>query len=93
MKTLDLVGHVFNADDPRPGDVRLRIPGFEKGTPEWTDAHTGTRNLGLGSVAAIRNLTTHGLDEPSESAALEALAVLSFFARTVDDATVEHGQE
>jgi len=77
VKTLDLVGHVFSDQDPKPGDVRLRIPGYVKGTPEWTDAHTGTRDLGLGCVRAIRNLTTHGLDEPNEPVALEALPPIS----------------
>jgi hypothetical protein len=91
MKTLDLVGHVFNVDPPGPGDVRLRLPGFVRGTPEWIDAHKGARDFGLGCVAAIRNLITHSLDEPTEPVALEALGALSFFARRVDDAVVERG--
>jgi hypothetical protein len=91
MKTLDLVGHVFNVSDPGPGEVRLRIPGYSKGTPEWTDAHKGARDIGLGCVAAIRNITTHSLDEPTQQVALEALAVLSFFARRVDDAVPQWG--
>jgi hypothetical protein len=91
MRTLDLVGHVFNVDPPGPGDVRLRLPGFVKGTPEWIDAHKGARDFGLGCVAAIRNLITHSLDEPTEPVALEALGALSFFARRVDDAVVEKG--
>jgi Protein of unknown function (Hypoth_ymh) len=28
MQPLDLVGHVFSDQDPGPGDVRLRIPGY-----------------------------------------------------------------
>jgi hypothetical protein len=91
MKTLALVGHVFNVEPPAAGDVRLRLPGFVKGTPEWIDAHKGARDFGLGCVAAIRNLITHSLDEPPEPVALEALGALSFFARRVDDAVVERG--
>jgi len=33
MKTSDLLGLVFNVNEPRSGEVRLRIPGFDKGTP------------------------------------------------------------
>jgi hypothetical protein len=34
---------------------------------------------------------THGLDEPTEPVALEALAALSFMARRIDDAVREGG--
>jgi hypothetical protein len=91
MQTLDLVGHVFNITDPSPGDVRLRLPGYDKATPEWRDVHKGARDFGLGCVAAIRNLVTHGLDEPEQDTALEVLASLSLFARWVDDAEPEFG--
>jgi hypothetical protein len=91
MQPLDLIGHVFNVEDPKPGDVRLRLQGYVKATPEWRDIHKGMRDFGLGCVAAIRNLTTHGLDEPNEPVALEALAALSYLARRIDDAVVHTG--
>ncbi len=89
MQAPDLVGHVFDVKDPAPSDVRLRIPGYIKGTPEWRDVHAGTRDFGKGCAQAIRNLYTHGLDEPNEVVAFEALAALSFLARRIDDASVE----
>jgi Protein of unknown function (Hypoth_ymh) len=91
MKTLDLVGHVFDVSNPKPGDVRLRFARHTKGTPEWNDAHAGIRDFGKGCVAAIRNVFTHGLHEPEPADALEALAALSFLARRIEEAEVVKG--
>jgi hypothetical protein len=71
--------------------VRLRLPGYIPDTREWTDLYEGLRDFGRGCYRAIRNLTTHDLDEPTVPVALEALASLSFLARRIDDAVREDG--
>lgn len=87
---LDLAG-LFHISDPAQGELRLRVPGFEVGTPEWRDIHTGTMELAKGAISSIRNLATHDLDEPEEAVALEQLAVLSVLARRIDEAAIEIG--
>ena len=85
---VDLMGQAFSTRPPEPGVPRLRFVEIPEGTPEWTSAHEGAMKLGQGAAEAIRNLSTHDLTEPDEQEALEMLAVLSYVARLVDEATV-----
>lgn len=82
----DLVSQAFSTDPPQPGKARLRLPGYQEGTESWTNAHEGAKLIGMGCVKAIRNLSTHDVDQPSEQEALEGLATLSMLARWVADA-------
>lgn len=79
----------FGSDEPRAGSPRLRLPGFTKGTQDWTSAHDGAKFLGMACQKLVRNLTSHGAGELEEQAALEQLAMVSQFARLVDSAQVE----
>ena len=79
----------FATSDPTPGSPRLRLPGFSNGTDDWNSAHDGAAALGRACAMAIRNLSTHSVEQPDEQVALEALAALSLFARWADEATVE----
>ncbi len=81
----------FKLEDPLPGQPRLRLPGYDRETArdDWTNAHQGAQFLGLACVKAVRNLTTHTVNEPPEEEALEALAMLSQFSRRCHEAVVE----
>jgi hypothetical protein len=79
----------FASGDPTETSPRLRLPGYAKGTDNWKSAHDGAAALGRGCAMAIRNLSTHSVDQPDEQTALEALASLSLFARWADAASVE----
>jgi len=85
----DLVSQAFSLDPPQPGKPRLRIPGYAENTPAWNDAHDGAKFLGLACVAGVRNLSTHTTNQPEEVVALEELAMLSRFARSVEDSNLE----
>ena len=89
----DLFQEVFSAGPAQLGRPRLRfphIPTTEKHT--WTNQHEGTRNLSVGAMQLIRNITTHSLDPLDSNVAFEYLAVLSVVARQVEVGTVvEHG--
>lgn len=87
-KPQELAG-AFATGDPTPGSPRLRLPGYTKGTDDWKSAHDGAAALGRGCAMAIRNLSTHSVDQPNEQVGLEALATLSLFARWCDEATVD----
>jgi hypothetical protein len=78
----DLVSQAFSLEPPEQGKNRLRIPGYAEGSESWKNVHNGARFIGMGCVAAIRNLSTHEL-ELSEQEALEQLATLSVMARWV----------
>ena len=78
----ELFQEVFSSSHPKPGKARLRfaeIPVTEKHT--WTNQHEGSRNLPLGAMQLIRNMTTHSLDPLDPNVAFEYLAVLSVVAR------------
>ena len=84
----DLVTRAFNVADPKPGEPRLRFPGFDTGTESWTSMHEGAMSYARACMMAIRNLATHESDEPDAQVALEQLAALSVLARWIDEAEV-----
>jgi hypothetical protein len=80
----ELVGKAF--DDKAP---LLTISGFAAGTKDWTNVYQGAKFLGLACIKLVRNLATHrGSASPTEDVLLEELAMLSRFARLVDESTV-----
>jgi Protein of unknown function (Hypoth_ymh) len=79
-----LVSQVFSKEDPRPGQVRLHMPGG-KTTDTWRSRQEGLQLLAQGAFAGIRNVATHTRDEWPEQVALEHLAVLSVVARWADE--------
>ncbi|MEY2447044.1 MAG: hypothetical protein QOH79_520 [Acidimicrobiaceae bacterium] len=85
----DLVTLAFKLDPAKPGESRLRLPGYPTGSEAYKSAHQGAMNFGQGCMLAIRNIATHDLDEPSEQVALERLAALSVLARFIAEAEVE----
>ncbi|HEX6394026.1 MAG TPA: TIGR02391 family protein [Acidimicrobiales bacterium] len=86
-KPLDLINQAFDLEPPAAGKHRLRIPGYSEGSDSWKNVHNGARFIGMGCLAAIRNLATHDL-HLDEQRALEELAALSLFARWVAEAEV-----
>ena len=84
----DLLRKVFNVDDPKPGEPRLRLDYPTSGL-SWRSAHEGAANFGAGCMMAIRNIVSHNLAVPDEADALEQLAALSVLAKWVDRARVE----
>lgn len=83
-----LVGQAFGLKPPEPGKPRLRLPGFEPGSETYTSIHEGVVAFATGCFQAIRNITTHRMEQPDEDAALEMLAALSVLARWTDAADV-----
>jgi hypothetical protein len=81
-----LIQEAFSSEEPKAGRPRLRFTRYERGTPDWKNAHEGALHFGVGCMMQIRNLQTHSLDTPEESEALEQLAALSVFARLIDKA-------
>ena len=79
-----LVAQVFSKDDPRPGQVRLHMPG-DKTTDNWRSRQEGLHLLAQGAFAGIRNVATHTDDEWTEQVGLEHLAVLSVVARWAEE--------
>lgn len=85
----ELVTQAFTAAHPESGKPRLRLPNLTPGTDSWRSAHQGAMSFGQGCFLAIRNLSTHTLDQPEEQRALELLAALSVLARWIDEAEVQ----
>lgn len=78
------------SEQPATTDMRrLRFRQYPEGSDDWKNAHNGAKFLGMGLVAGVRNLVTHGGRRPDEREALEMLAGLSLFARWVRQAEVE----
>lgn len=86
-----LVTDAFSPAPPRQGEKRLRFPGFEEGTPAWTNAHEGAMAFGRGCMMRIRNLPEHNEVEWDEPECLESLAALSLLARWIEAAEVVEG--
>jgi hypothetical protein len=85
----DLMLQAWAVDQPRRSTQRLRFSGLTPGTDSFNSAHEGAKFFGAGCMLAIRNLTTHSVDQPDEQAALESLAALSVLARWVETSLVE----
>lgn len=69
----------------KPGQVRLHLP-QEGSQKSWQSQQEGLHMIAQGAFAAIRNVATHTHDDWTEQEALEALAVLSWIARGVENA-------
>lgn len=82
---LDLV-NAFRVDGKKSQIPRLRRPGFDPGTKDFTSAHDGAANYGAGCIQAIRNISTHRLELEH---ALEMLAALSLLAHWISTSVVE----
>lgn len=68
--------------------ARLHFAGLDSNGKTYTSAREGAASLIRGAMMGVRNLVSHPeWPDPSESEALEMLAVLSYVARLVDRAT------
>jgi Protein of unknown function (Hypoth_ymh) len=82
-----LIQEVFSESGPAAEKPRLRVPGDpSEGTVQ--SRQRGALQLGLACTSLIRNPASHEDEEWDEQVALEQLAVLSVFARLVDDCQV-----
>lgn len=88
----DLVNQCLGKGGPQPGKPKLRVP--DQGNDDTTKSvQEGLLALGQACFLLTRNRVTHQLDDMSEAEALEHLAMLSLFARTVQTCTVETASE
>jgi hypothetical protein len=79
----------FKTDPPKPGQPRLRIPGYTDPSDDFQNAQQGAQNLGLACAKLVRNLSAHTVVEHDENEALEELAMLSRFSRLVTSSRLE----
>jgi hypothetical protein len=82
-----LVQEVFREAAAEPGKSRLRVPG-NPSDETVQNRQRGALQLGLACTWVIRNPASHEDEEWDEQVALEQLAVLSVFARLVDECMV-----
>jgi hypothetical protein len=76
---------LFSLTDPTKNSPRLRIRDVDPASKTWKSAHEGALALVRGAFMGIRNLVSHPhWPEPTETEALEMLAVLSYIAHLVD---------
>jgi Protein of unknown function (Hypoth_ymh) len=77
-----MVADAFSESAPK-----LMFGGLTPGSRDWTNTYRGAANLGRACSKLVRNLRTHATpgDEP---VLLEELAMLSRFARLVDEGTL-----
>ncbi|GAB3398981.1 TIGR02391 family protein [Flindersiella endophytica] len=78
-----LTTELFSAKDPEPGKPRLRWPG-DPAEENAKSMQSGLLGYGAGIFQCIRNPATHGLDELSESEALERLAAMSLLCHWIE---------
>jgi hypothetical protein len=83
------LAQAFSSDLPTAAMPRLRLPGFTPGTDNFNSVQEGTKFLCMAVFQRVRNLAVHDVAEPPEDAALEAMAMISLLARSVDEATLE----
>ena len=83
-----LFGEAFSSGPAQAGRPRLRYPECVGDGDAVTNQHEGTRNISVGAMQLIRNVTTHSLDPLVADVAFEYLAVLSVVARQVERATL-----
>lgn len=87
-----LVNQCLTDDAPKPGKPRLRVP--DQGNEQTTQSvQDGLRSLGVAAFQFARNPASHRIDDMTEQEALELMALLSLFARTVETCTVETAGE
>jgi hypothetical protein len=85
-----LVQQLLSEKAPEPGKPRLNLPSIGNDEND-KNLRGGMRGLGETCFSLVRNLTTHNLDEFTEQEALEQMAVLSLFARRVEEYGVTTG--
>ena len=85
-----LVQQLLSEKAPEPGKPRLNLPSMANDEND-KNLRGGMRGLGEACFSLVRNLTTHNLDEFTEQEALEQMAVLSLFARRVEEYGVTFG--
>lgn len=90
MNERELVQQVFSPDPPKPGQVRLHLPG-DRSDKNWRSAQEGLHLIAQGAFSGIRNIAVHGTDQWTEHQGLEHLAVLSVVARWADLTTESAG--
>ncbi|MCS7484414.1 TIGR02391 family protein [Umezawaea endophytica] len=83
-----LVGRCFSESPPDSGNPRIRIKG-DHADSTIQSIQRGAGQLGFACFWAIRNPAAHSSDEWPISVALENLAVLSKFARILDEAEID----
>ena len=83
----ELVAQVLAPEPPKPGQVRLHLPGNREDRT-WQSRQQGLHLIAQGAYAGIRNIAVHDDVEWSEHEALEHLAVLSVVARWIDESVV-----
>lgn len=92
VSATDLVNQCLSGSGPQPGKPKLRVP--DQVNDETTKSvQAGLLALGQACFLLLRNRATHSLADMSEPEALEHLAALSLFARTVQTCTVETASE
>lgn len=79
-----LVQQLLSDDPPQKGRPRLNLPSSGNEDNDRS-LRNGLRGLGEACFSLVRNLTTHNLAEFTEQEALEQMAVLSLFARRVEE--------
>lgn len=84
-----LAREAFSVSDPEPGKPRLRFKG-KLNDEMFKSVHLGAMRLAEGCFLLIRNSAAHRTTRLSETAAMEQLSVLSYLARLIDTADVEH---
>lgn len=86
----ELVTQAFTAAHPESSRASLAYAcQLDTRNRQLRSAHQGAMSFGQGCFLAIRNLSTHTLDQPEEQRALELLAALSVLARWIDEAEVQ----
>lgn len=79
-----LVRELLSDQPPQPDRPRLNLPSTGNDDND-KNLRGGMRGLGEACFSLVRNLTTHNLDEFTEQEALEQMAILSLFARRVEE--------
>jgi len=78
-----LIRETFTTRPPEVGKPRLRWPGMDDNLTVKA-MREGIFSFAVGCFLAIRNPTTHGVDDVARQVALEQLATLSTLARWID---------
>lgn len=87
VSATDLVNQCLSTGASQPGKPKLRAP--DQGNDDTTKSvQSGLLALGQACFMLTRNRVAHQLDDMAETEALEHLAMLSLFARTVGTCTV-----
>ncbi|WP_336649690.1 TIGR02391 family protein [Kocuria rosea] len=89
----DLMAQAFSSSPPKPGAPRLRWPGDPDKDTTVRSMNDGIRQYAVGCFKAIRNTSTHTMEEMDEMEALTKLTSISLLATWIDDCVVETAEE